>query len=156
MEDYQTINAEYASYFKNVSPARICIEVALPGNRIFEMDILACKQKFTTLHVESISHWAPAMIGPYSQAIVLDDKALLAGMIGLEPFKMELTESYEEQLQLAELHLEKIQQCLKIENTYDYAFLIRYNSIDAEISERDDIECDVTCSHLPKYAKTEL
>ena len=44
------------------------------------------------LHVRSISKWAPACIGPYSQACFLEDGsvAFLAGMIGLDPSSMTL------------------------------------------------------------------
>ena len=45
----------------------------------------------TALHVRSISRWAPACIGPYSQANVLaGGMVLLAGQIGLSPQAMEL------------------------------------------------------------------
>lgn len=44
------------------------------------------------LHVQSISHWAPACIGPYSQASTFQigclRLTLLAGMIGLDPSSM--------------------------------------------------------------------
>jgi len=46
-----------------------------------------------TLHVQSISHWAPVCIGPYSQANVLRSSLVfLAGMIGLVPQSMTLIE----------------------------------------------------------------
>jgi len=44
-----------------------------------------------TLHVQSISNWAPVCIGPYSQANVLRSSLVfLAGMIGLVPQSMKL------------------------------------------------------------------
>jgi len=44
-----------------------------------------------TLHVQSISNWAPVCIGPYSQANVLRSSLVfLAGMIGLVPQRMKL------------------------------------------------------------------
>merc|ERR1719203_1564672 len=44
-----------------------------------------------TLHVQSISHWAPVCIGPYSQANVLRSSLVfMAGMIGLVPQSMSL------------------------------------------------------------------
>lgn len=44
-----------------------------------------------TLHVQSISNWAPVCIGPYSQANVLrSSMVFLAGMIGLVPQSMKL------------------------------------------------------------------
>ncbi|KAL7534581.1 hypothetical protein ACHAXR_006690 [Thalassiosira sp. AJA248-18] len=44
-----------------------------------------------TLHVQSISHWAPVCIGPYSQANTLRSSLVfLAGMMGLVPQSMTL------------------------------------------------------------------
>ncbi|KAL7479788.1 hypothetical protein ACHAW6_005509 [Cyclotella cf. meneghiniana] len=44
-----------------------------------------------TLHVQSMSQWAPVCIGPYSQANVLRSSLVfLAGMIGLVPESMQL------------------------------------------------------------------
>ena len=50
----------------------------MPENRIFCLECQAIDnsseiqspdlQEIKTLHVQSISHWAPANIGPYSQA----------------------------------------------------------------------------------------
>lgn len=46
-----------------------------------------------TLHVQSISNWAPVCIGPYSQANTLRSSLVfLAGMIGLIPQSMSLIE----------------------------------------------------------------
>lgn len=44
----------------------------------------------TVLHVQSVSSWAPACIGPYSQANVVDGVAWCAGQIGLVPDTMTL------------------------------------------------------------------
>lgn len=37
------------------------------------------------MHVQSVSHWAPANIGPYSQAVRIGDIIHLAGQIPLVP-----------------------------------------------------------------------
>ena len=42
------------------------------------------------MHVQSFSHWAPANIGPYSQAVQIGDALFLAGQIGLVPGIMQL------------------------------------------------------------------
>eukprot|EP00557_Chaetoceros_sp_GSL56_P012376 CAMPEP_0176480018 /NCGR_PEP_ID=MMETSP0200_2-20121128/2054_1 /TAXON_ID=947934 /ORGANISM="Chaetoceros sp., Strain GSL56" /LENGTH=881 /DNA_ID=CAMNT_0017876111 /DNA_START=145 /DNA_END=2790 /DNA_ORIENTATION=+ len=45
----------------------------------------------TTLHVQSISHWAPVCVGPYSQANTLRSALIfMAGQIGLKPETMKL------------------------------------------------------------------
>ena len=47
----------------------------------------------STLHVQTISHWAPICVGPYSQANTLRSSLiLLAGQIGLIPGTMTLVE----------------------------------------------------------------
>ena len=47
----------------------------------------------STLHVQTISHWAPVCVGPYSQANTLrSGLTFLAGQIGLVPGTMKLVE----------------------------------------------------------------
>mmetsp|Transcript_14354 Transcript_14354/g.22147 ORF Transcript_14354/g.22147 Transcript_14354/m.22147 type:complete len:914 (+) Transcript_14354:104-2845(+) len=58
------------------------------------------------LHVQSISHWAPVCIGPYSQANTLRSAVVfLAGMIGLVPEKMSLIESESSEVSSWEVQL---------------------------------------------------
>ena len=59
-----------------------------------------------TLHVQSISSWAPVCIGPYSQANILRSSLVfLAGMIGLVPQSMTLIQSSEAHVQDWEVQL---------------------------------------------------
>ena len=44
------------------------------------------------LHVQSISAWAPACIGPYAQAACGGRVLHLAGQIGLDPASMQLVQ----------------------------------------------------------------
>ena len=44
------------------------------------------------LHVQSISAWAPACIGPYAQAACGGRLLHLAGQIGLDPASMQLVQ----------------------------------------------------------------
>nr|XP_034966311.1 diphthine--ammonia ligase isoform X6 [Zootoca vivipara] len=82
MKDFAVINSVYVTAFDLCPPARVCVEVPLPEGLLFQMDCLAqnydgmtgeppCQQK-QVLHVQSISHWAPANIGPYSQCVQQD------------------------------------------------------------------------------------
>jgi len=90
MNNYQSANNVYkSSYDPDTSPSRVCTELSM-GTAVM-MEAVASKSR-QTLHVESISHWAPAMIGPYSQANIIEEKGLifLAGMIGLIPGTMKL------------------------------------------------------------------
>ena len=52
---------------------RVCVQLDLPHPLLLRMDILFVNTSnndvsISHLHVQSISHWAPANIGPYSQA----------------------------------------------------------------------------------------
>jgi diphthine-ammonia ligase len=52
------------------------------------------------LHVQSISHWAPVCVGPYSQVNTLRSGLhFLAGQIGLKPASMTLHDTWTQQLQ---------------------------------------------------------
>ena len=48
---------------------RVCVEVVLPENVALQLDCIASRQPRSTMHVQGLSHWAPANIGPYSQAV---------------------------------------------------------------------------------------
>ena len=54
------------------------------------------------MHVQSISHWAAANIGPYSQAVEVDGILYIAGLIGLVSGVMELTSGKFEHLCIVE------------------------------------------------------
>jgi diphthine-ammonia ligase len=78
MEDFASINAVYATHFGVSPPARACVAVDLPHPLRMILDCVAyaeqkaCDRK--ALHVQGLSYWAPANIGPYSQAIVVRTK----------------------------------------------------------------------------------
>ena len=56
-----------------VSTDRVCVEASLPCEVVLRLDCVACRDDCEAdrrhLHVQSISFWAPANIGPYSQAV---------------------------------------------------------------------------------------
>ncbi|XP_067895488.1 diphthine--ammonia ligase isoform X5 [Heterodontus francisci] len=79
MSDFGVINSIYQSYFNQSPPARVCVEAPLPDGVPLQIDCLVHKNELTSqdtikqqkevMHVQSISHWAPANIGPYSQSV---------------------------------------------------------------------------------------
>ncbi|XP_051477222.1 diphthine--ammonia ligase isoform X3 [Apus apus] len=83
MEDFNVINSVYVTEFDLCPPARVCVETLLPDGVLFCIDCLAHKHDIAmddvfrdeklVMHVQSISHWAPANIGPYSQSIKVED-----------------------------------------------------------------------------------
>ncbi|KAM9554540.1 diphthine--ammonia ligase isoform 3-T3 [Guaruba guarouba] len=100
MKDFNVINSVYVTEFDLCPPARVCVETLLPDGVLFCIDCLAhkydiaaddvlCDEKLV-MHVQSISHWAPANIGPYSQSIKVGDVLYSAGQIALVPCTMQL------------------------------------------------------------------
>ncbi|XP_068254600.1 diphthine--ammonia ligase isoform X4 [Nyctibius grandis] len=100
MKDFHVINSVYVTEFDLCPPARVCVEALLPDGVLFCIDCLAHKYDIATddvlcdeklvMHVQSISHWAPASIGPYSQSIKVGDVLYCAGQIALVPCTMHL------------------------------------------------------------------
>lgn len=75
MDDYPEYNKEYIKYFASRPPVRVCVEAPLPSNTAILLEALAYRPlpdgdgtTRSCMHVQGISHWAPANIGPYSQA----------------------------------------------------------------------------------------
>ncbi|XP_061102972.1 diphthine--ammonia ligase isoform X1 [Conger conger] len=100
MESFSSVNAVYQSYFGLNPPARVCVEAPLPKGQLLQMDCLLhdwigtapddTSRHKQAMHVQSLSHWAPANIGPYSQAFKVDEVVFCAGQIALVPCTMEL------------------------------------------------------------------
>ncbi|KAF4594824.1 meiotically up-regulated 71 protein [Ophiocordyceps camponoti-floridani] len=100
MSDFSTVNQQYGSLFtRPIPPSRVtisCGDMLPPGRRI----IISVTVKDggandrLGLHVQSRSYWAPANIGPYSQAVDVGmagpRAVLVAGQIPLVPATMAL------------------------------------------------------------------
>ncbi|XP_059481869.1 uncharacterized protein LOC132200428 [Neocloeon triangulifer] len=102
-------------------PVRACLEVGLPENFPVLLEATAHKtpQQESSeepelpkqaLHVQSLSHWAPASIGPYSQAVRVDSVVQVAGQIALDPSSGQLLQGAGVQAQclLAIRHVSRI------------------------------------------------
>ena len=90
---FSPINAAYALHLPAQSPpSRACLQV--PSSSLLVDLVLvssAASLMRSSLHVQSISKWAPACIGPYSQCVTTGPLLWLAGQIGLHPWTMEVT-----------------------------------------------------------------
>lgn len=89
MNDYSIVNQVYSQKlsFQN-PPTRVCVETCLPEGCHVIMEAVAFKTgkadyKRQTMHVQGISHWAPANIGPYSQSTRIGEITYISGQIGL-------------------------------------------------------------------------
>ncbi len=87
MSDYVCVNSVYKSHFDSKPPARwvwptqktnwvalcflrVCVSLPLPEGILVRLEVMlwGCDSGRRSMHVQSLSEWAPANIGPYSQA----------------------------------------------------------------------------------------
>jgi diphthine-ammonia ligase len=113
MSDFAELNTHYSSYFPlPLPPARVCVSVPhFPAGRNIMLSATypaAAPHPRKGLHVQSRSYWAPANIGPYSQAVLSGSHWEVAGQIPLVPANMELIKTMQEQCVLALQHLHRI------------------------------------------------
>ncbi|XP_078089397.1 diphthine--ammonia ligase [Mustelus asterias] len=134
MSDFGIINPIYESYFSLSPPARVCVEAPLPAGVPLQIDCLVHKNEFTSqdaiqqqkevMHVQSISHWAPANIGPYSQSVKVGDEIFCAGQIGLIPCTMQLSKGgVKSEAALSLSHVQKVLQAMKSETNLSNVLL---------------------------------
>ena len=71
MADYPQINNIYSQYFDLNPPTRVCVQAPITCYAIIEAvaTLPVNLKRLKCMHVQSISHWAPANIGPYSQCV---------------------------------------------------------------------------------------
>ncbi|KAM9787957.1 diphthine--ammonia ligase isoform 3-T5 [Syngnathus typhle] len=119
MDDFGPLNSVYKNHFSTNPPARVCVQASLPAGHLLRMDCLlhkwsepaaeGCFHRREALHVQSLSHWAPANIGPYSQALRVDGAVFCAGQIALVPCTMQLVKAgTSTQASLAFSHAQKV------------------------------------------------
>lgn len=114
-EDFARVNSEYVRVLfpNNCSPpARCCYQTELPAGIRVRIRVIGAKKlgllvvgedssdeeeevipiKVATTHVQSVSGWAMACIGPYSQGAGIERSTTFysAGVLGLEPHRMAL------------------------------------------------------------------
>ena len=81
MDLFASVNTVYAQFFGVSPPARACVAVDLPPSVHVRLDCLAFTESLEgdrkALHVQGLSYWAPANIGPYSQAITVCETPFL-------------------------------------------------------------------------------
>jgi len=104
MSDFSMMNSVYKQYFSINPPPRVCVSLNLPNNKNISIDCVCSNtpnDKKQCMHVQSISYWAPANIGPYSQSVIVNGNGYIAGQIGLIPCKLELPQCDTEEQSLA-------------------------------------------------------
>ncbi|KAF9569327.1 hypothetical protein CPC08DRAFT_653266 [Agrocybe pediades] len=119
MDLFVAVNAVYSTFFGISPPARACVCVNLPEGVRVKMECIAYAERSSidrqALHVQGLSYWAPANIGPYSQAIIAGDRVFISGQIGLIPSQLALPtpKSLGTELALACQHVDRIAVALR-------------------------------------------
>lgn len=94
-------------------PSNVALLIDCFGHRL-QLGNAADSPERQTMHVQGLSHWAPANIGPYSQSVVLaespgDGLIYVAGQIGLVPGSMEMVRGGPRcECQLALRHVDRV------------------------------------------------
>ncbi len=99
MDDFGSFNAAYSRHMRAVEPsARACVALPLKDDISFILAmVLSRSKRIKSLHVASISAWAPACIGPYAQLCGAGPFLYVAGQIGMQPRNLDLESNvYEE------------------------------------------------------------
>jgi diphthine-ammonia ligase len=69
---FAAANKTYAEFFNVSPPSRACVGVDLPEGVNVMLECIARRDNTRkALHVQGLSYWAPANIGPYSQAVTV-------------------------------------------------------------------------------------
>ncbi|TFK92194.1 hypothetical protein K466DRAFT_540202 [Polyporus arcularius HHB13444] len=119
MDLFARVNAIYGTYFGISPPARACVAVDLPAPLRVRLDCIAYAERTPSerqaLHVQGLSYWAPANIGPYSQAIIADERVFISGQIGLIPSSLALPspQSLAFEAALSFQHVHRVVEALK-------------------------------------------
>jgi 2-iminobutanoate/2-iminopropanoate deaminase len=87
MDDYQTVNGIYASYFSDERyPARTTVQVAtLPDNARIAVTCIAYQDAAATVIVRPSPEVIPPAMGPYSPAVMAGDTLYVSGQGGRDP-----------------------------------------------------------------------
>ncbi|KIM46059.1 hypothetical protein M413DRAFT_441121 [Hebeloma cylindrosporum] len=119
MDLFLPVNTVYATFFGTSPPARACVGVDLPEGTRIRLDCIAFTERNSldrqALHVQGLSYWAPANIGPYSQAIMAGERIFISGQIGLIPSSLSLPmpRCLSQELALACQHIARVTLALK-------------------------------------------
>lgn len=120
MDLFARVNAVYSTFFGSSPPSRACVAANLPELYRVCLECIAYAEKSPSdrqaLHVQGLSYWAPANIGPYSQAVTIQEqRVFVSGQIGLTPHTLTLPEprSLAMETALACQHVERVVNALR-------------------------------------------
>ncbi|KAL7747621.1 hypothetical protein RI367_007062 [Sorochytrium milnesiophthora] len=168
MTDFPLVNQAYGRRFGINPPARACVQVSIPAPHRVQIDMLVKQPKPNetkdVLHVQSISYWAPANIGPYSQCVKTDGHAFVAGQVALVPNTMQLPDpsglspeqQFAQQAKLSLCHMGSILHVVAIPRTdlvhcTCFVSSAQWHSLAVELWERWLVESDTDEENVVEY-----
>jgi len=134
MADFARVNQVYKTFFDINPPPRALVGAPLPHPINLQVDVIARRfdehNQKKTMHVQGMSYWAPANIGPYSQSVMTKELAFIAGQIGMIPSTLDLPQpqSIVSEAALSLRNLESITSVLQLDLVEDVAMCYCYVS----------------------------
>lgn len=176
MSEYVSLNQVYSKSFNFPNPpTRVCVECPLPPSCEIIIEVVAFKAKTemsevsnkrTTMHVQGISHWCPANIGPYSQSTKIGDITYISGQIALVPGSMKIIDGgIKSQCKLILRHINRISKAINAQGqlrdvVQGICFVTHPNYISEarrqwEKCTKNAIVDYIVCPQLPRQALVE-
>ncbi|KAG1872757.1 hypothetical protein C8R48DRAFT_695539, partial [Suillus tomentosus] len=149
---FAAANKAYAEFFGVSPPSRACVGVDLPEGVGVILECVARKDNTRrALHVQSLSYWAPANIGPYSQAVTVEPYVFVfvSGQIGLLPASLTLPSPSSLALETA-LVFQHTDRVIRAANTAGgHVLLSLYWLVDYADTMHTRRACETFCEETP-------
>ncbi|KAG1833394.1 hypothetical protein EV424DRAFT_1365178 [Suillus variegatus] len=147
---FAAANKAYAEFFGVSPPSRACVGVDLPEGVGVILECVARKDNTRrALHVQSLSYWAPANIGPYSQAVTVEPYVFVSGQIGLLPASLTLPSPSSLALETA-LVFQHTDRVIRAANTAGgHVLLSLYWLVDYADTIHTRRACETFCEETP-------
>ncbi|KAG1907061.1 meiotically up-regulated 71 protein [Suillus fuscotomentosus] len=147
---FAAANKAYAEFFGVSPPSRACVGVDLPEGVRVILECVARKDNTRrALHVQSLSYWAPANIGPYSQAVTVEPYVFVSGQIGLLPASLTLPSPSSLALETA-LVFQHTERVIRAANTAGgHVLLSLYWLVDYADTIHTRRACETFCEETP-------
>ena len=145
---FAQVNQQYSKIFTLEPPARVTIQSMLPPDVMCRVRLIHSRNRFRRLHVQSISTWAMACIGPYAQAVTLGSSCLTSGVLGLIPHSMTLpSDGWQAELRLA---LRSLRNVVEVSGAASDPRKIAVVHITPSAGSLSEVE-EAVKSHLPNF-----
>ena len=154
MATFSSFNLVYSRYFPLSPPSRAVWQPENQGRSIVVDMVCGANGQFKSHHVQSISCWAPACIGPYSQAASLNGLCFISGQIALVPDTMVLAEK--DSVESCHIHACAVAKSQSAVIVYCNVFHVDEDAPDLTSIPNSVLCLPVRVAALPRGAKFEL